>query len=89
MRSALEASGLDHGPISVHDKMNALGFEAPAIASLARIFRQENVARAAPNKRPRSAYRRSDYPAQYLVADGCDRIRAHRRAQMRDLPAAG
>ena len=59
----MEASGLDHGPISVHDKMNALGFEAPAIASLARIFRQENVARAAPNKRPRSAYRRFVYPA--------------------------
>nr|WP_312855694.1 integrase core domain-containing protein [Paeniglutamicibacter cryotolerans] len=63
VRSALEASGLDHGPISVHDKMNSLGFETPAIASLARIFREKNVARAAPNKRPRSAYRRFVYPA--------------------------
>ena len=80
VRCALEASGLDHGPISVHDKMNALGFEAPSIASLARIFRQENVARAAPNKRPRSAYRRFVYPApnacwqldatEYVLAGG-------------------
>lgn len=63
VRSALESSGLDHGPISVHDKMNALGFQTPAIASLARIFREKNVARDAPSKRPRSAYRRFVYPA--------------------------
>ena len=55
--------GLDHGPISVHDKMKALGFQAPSIASLARIFREKNVARAEPNKKPRAAYRRFVYPA--------------------------
>jgi len=27
VRSALEASGLDHGPISVHEKMHAMGLE--------------------------------------------------------------
>lgn len=27
VRAALEASGLDHGPISVHDKMHAMGLE--------------------------------------------------------------
>jgi putative transposase len=63
VRAALESSGLDHGPISVHDKMTALGFAAPSIASLARIFREKNVARSQPNKKPRAAYRRFVYPA--------------------------
>ena len=38
VRAALEASGLDHGPISVHDKMHAMGLgRVPSTASLARI----------------------------------------------------
>ena len=64
VRAALEASGLDHGPISVHDKMHAMGLEAvPSIASLARIFRQAGIARLEPKKKPRSAWRRFVYPA--------------------------
>ena len=64
VRAALEASGLDHGPISVHDKMHAIGLEVvPSIASLARIFRQTGVARLEPKKKPRSAWRRFVYPA--------------------------
>lgn len=64
VRAALEASGLDHGPISVHDKMRAMGLEVvPSIASLARIFRQAGVARLEPKKKPRSAWRRFVYPA--------------------------
>ena len=73
-------SGLDHGPISVHDKMAAMGLEAPSPASLARIFRQEGVARAEPSKRPRAAWRRFVYPApnacwqldatEYVLAGG-------------------
>jgi putative transposase len=63
VRAALEASGLDHGPISVHDKMKTLGLQSPSIASLARIFREKNVARSEPNKKPRAAYRRFVYPA--------------------------
>ena len=63
VRAALESSGLDHGPISVHDKMRALGMEAPSVASLARIFREAGVARVEPKKRPRSAWRRFVYPA--------------------------
>jgi transposase InsO family protein len=64
VRAALEASGLDHGPISVHDKMQAMGLEVvPSIASLARIFRQAGVARFEPKKKPRSAWRRFVYPA--------------------------
>ncbi|WSY28230.1 DDE-type integrase/transposase/recombinase [Kribbella sp. NBC_00889] len=64
VRAALEASGLDHGPISVHDKMRAMGLEVvPSVASLARIFRQAGVARFEPRKKPRSAWRRFVYPA--------------------------
>ncbi len=64
VRAALERSGLDHGPISVHDKMHSMGLDpVPSIASLARIFRQAGVARAEPRKKPRSAWRRFVYPA--------------------------
>jgi transposase InsO family protein len=64
VRAALEASGLDHGPISVHDKMRAMGLHpVPSIASLARIFRAAGVARVEPRKKPRSAWRRFVYPA--------------------------
>ena len=64
VRAALESSGLDHGPISVHDKMHALGMTpAPSVAALARIFRETGVARLEPKKKPRSAWRRFVYPA--------------------------
>ena len=64
VRAALEASGLDHGPISVHDKMHAMGLApVPSTASLARIFREAGIARREPKKKPRSAWRRFVYPA--------------------------
>ncbi|WP_443689963.1 integrase core domain-containing protein [Nocardioides pinisoli] len=64
VRAALESSGLDHGPISVHDKMQTMGLTpVPSIASLARIFRESGVARFEPRKKPRSAWRRFVYPA--------------------------
>lgn len=64
VRAALQASGLDHGPISVHEKMHAMGLpQVPSTASLARIFRQAGVARMEPKKKPRSAWRRFVYPA--------------------------
>lgn len=64
VRAALEASGLDHGPISVHDKMTSMGLTVvPSVASLARIFREAGVARLEPRKKPRAAWRRFVYPA--------------------------
>lgn len=64
VRAALESSGLDHGPISVHDKMSSMGLPVvPSTASLARIFREAGVARLEPKKRPRAAWRRFVYPA--------------------------
>jgi transposase InsO family protein len=81
VRAALEASGLDHGPISVDEKMRAMGLaEVPSTASLARIFREAGVARLEPKKRPRAAWRRFVYPApnacwqldatEYVLAGG-------------------
>lgn len=53
VRAALEASGVDHGPISVHDKMRAMGLEqVPSTASLARVFREAGAARLKPKKSP-------------------------------------
>jgi putative transposase len=64
VRAALEQSGLDHGPISVHEKMRSLGMvPVPSVASLARIFRDAQVARFEPKKKPRASYRRFVYPA--------------------------
>jgi transposase InsO family protein len=64
VRAALDASGLDHGPISVHDKMHTIGLDpVPSVASLAWIFREAGVARLEPKKKPRSAWRRFVYPA--------------------------
>jgi putative transposase len=64
VRAALEQSGLDHGPISVHEKMKSLGMSpVPSTASLSRIFREAGVARAEPRKKPRASFRRFVYPA--------------------------
>jgi len=64
VRASLEQSGLDHGPISVHEKMRSLRMEpVPSTASLARIFRDAGVARVEPRKKPRASYRRFVYPA--------------------------
>ncbi len=53
MRAALEASRLDHGPISVHDKMQSMGLACvPSTASPARIFREAGVASLVPRKKP-------------------------------------
>lgn len=64
VRAALERSGLDHGPISVHEKMRSLGMAPmPSTASLARIFRDAGVAKIEPRKKPRASFRRFVYPA--------------------------
>lgn len=64
----------------MHDKMLSLGMQAPSVASLARIFREKNVARSETNKKPRASYRRFVYPApnacwqldstEYVLAGG-------------------
>ena len=63
VRAALERSGLDHGPISVFEKMKRMGLQPPSESALAVIFRERGVARAQPEKKPRAAWRRFVYPA--------------------------
>ncbi|MGP5599615.1 IS481-like element ISAar28 family transposase [Glutamicibacter arilaitensis] len=62
MRKALQASGWDHGPISVHDHMKKLGMPTVSISALARIFSERGLVTPAPQKRPRSSYRSFRYP---------------------------
>ena len=38
VRAVLEASGLDHGPISVFERMQTMGLQAPSVAALARLL---------------------------------------------------
>ncbi len=63
VRASLASSGLDHGPVSVHDKMKQMGLDAPSPAWLARLFRERGLARIEPSKKPRAAWRRFVYPA--------------------------
>jgi putative transposase len=58
VRAALEASGLDHGPISVHDKMHVMGLDpVPSVASLA-----EDGSRAIYGRRRRAPRNRAAPP---------------------------
>ncbi|KAE8762077.1 DDE-type integrase/transposase/recombinase, partial [Georgenia thermotolerans] len=63
VRAELKKAGLDHGPLSVMDKMTALGLPAPSRATLARIFLKAGAVDPEPRKRPRASYRRFVYPA--------------------------
>jgi putative transposase len=75
VRAALEASGLDHGPISLHDKRKAMGMDVvPSVASLAR---SSSLGMA--TVRPSGTER-------LLAARRC-RARVDRWPQVRDLPA--
>lgn len=62
VRRALEEAGWDHGPISVHDRMLRLGMNPPSTATLAKIFQDRGLVVPAPEKRPRSSYKRFRYP---------------------------
>lgn len=61
-RAALVKAGLDAGPISVMDRMQALGQHPPSRATLARIFTRAGVVDPQPRKRPRSSWRRFVHP---------------------------
>lgn len=68
VRAALERSGLDHGPISVHDKMASMGLKAPSPAWLAQLFRDQGWPT---QSRPRDHGRPGDgssTPPQRLLA---------------------
>ena len=89
VRAALEASGLDHGPISVHDKMHAMGLDqVPSIGVAGPdLPRGRRRSPGAEEEAPLGvAAVRLPGPERVLAARR-HRVRAHRRAQVRDLPA--
>ncbi|WP_125778461.1 integrase core domain-containing protein [Antribacter gilvus] len=61
-RTWLREQGLDHGPVSVVDRMRRDGLNPPSRATLARWFARAGHVRPEPRKRPRSANRRFVYP---------------------------
>jgi transposase InsO family protein len=63
IRTELEQKGLDAGPLSVGALMRRRGLPAPSRATLARIFARAGVVVPAPDKKPRSAYKRFVAPA--------------------------
>jgi len=63
VRAELAAAGLDHGPLSVADRIRRAGQAAPSRATLARAFTAAGVVVPEPRKKPRSALRRFVYPA--------------------------
>ena len=81
VRAALEASGLDHGPISVHDKMHAMGLgQVPSVASLARIFREAGVSSSRAQEEASLGMAAVRLPGpQCMLATRRDRVRAQRR----------
>jgi transposase InsO family protein len=61
-RQWLREQGLDHGPLSVSDRMERDGLQPPSRATLARAFLTAGDVRPEPRKRPRAANRRFVYP---------------------------
>ena len=66
IRKQLAEEGLDNGPVSVRHRMLALaGADAaavPAVSTLAVIFRRRGAVIPQPQKRPRSSWRRFEFP---------------------------
>ena len=90
VRASLELSGLDHGPVSVHDKMVSMGLEAPSVASLARVLAGQGRGSAPsparrPPGRPGAAVRLPR--SERLLAAGSTENRPGERPQVRGPPA--
>ena len=58
IRKEMAEEGWDHGPLSVRHRMLDQGLRAPSRATLARIFAAHGMVTPAPQKRPRSSWRR-------------------------------
>jgi putative transposase len=62
IRKELAEDGWDHGPINVRERMLALGWPAPSRSTLAAIFVRRGAVVPAPQKRPRSSWKRFCFP---------------------------
>ena len=77
-------SGLDHGPVSVHDKMVSMGLEAPSVASLARVL-------AGQGRGPRRAQEEAPSGLEAVRLPRSERLLAaglHRESSWREAASA-
>ena len=84
VRASLELSGLDHGPVSVHDKMVSMGLEAPSVASLARVL-------AGQGRGPRRAQEEAPSGLEAVRLPRSERLLAaglHRESSWREAASA-
>ena len=58
LRVELEASGLDHGPVTIAWHLQREGRHAPSLSSIRRVLKAASLITAQPQKRPRSSYLR-------------------------------
>ena len=62
IRGRLVKEGKDAGPISVANEMRKTGVEPPSRATLARILARRGLVDPQPQKKPRAAFQRFEYP---------------------------
>ena len=58
LRVELEASGLDHGPVTIAWHLQREGRHAPSLSSIRRVLKAASLITPQPQKRPRSSYLR-------------------------------
>jgi hypothetical protein len=63
LRKELADAGWDNGAVSIRYAMLAAGGQVPAASTIHRVLRRHGLVTDAPAKRPRSAYRRFEFPA--------------------------
>lgn len=72
-RAALEAEGWDNGATSIFFRLCRDGEQPPSVRTIHRVLVRAGLVRPEPRKRPRSSYRRFEFPA----ADDCWQIDAY------------
>lgn len=79
-RAELAAEGWDNGALSILYRLLREGVQAPSWRTIHRVLKRQGLVMPQPGKRPRSSYRRFEFPApddcwqidafDYLLADG-------------------
>jgi transposase InsO family protein len=102
-RKDLDEEGWDAGAASIHHRMRRAGQEPPSIRTIHRVLVRRGVVTPHPAKRPRSSYRRFEYPrtndcwqsdaTECVLADGTTAVVFHllddsSRKSLRSLAAA-
>ena len=62
-RAALQAEGWDNGPLSIRNRLLRDGHQPPSWRTVHRVLVRARLVEPQPKKKPRSAYRRFEFPA--------------------------